>query len=54
MDPIYILTGLGTVVAAIAGLVITCRLERRALAARRARKETQTAARRTDGRPVAT
>ncbi len=37
MDFIYLLTGLGTVIAAIAGLVLTCYLERRWLTSRRPR-----------------
>ncbi len=35
MDFIYLLTGLGTVISAIAGLVLTCYLERRWLTSRR-------------------
>ena len=35
MDFIYLLTGLGTVIAAIAGLVLTCYLERRWLTSRK-------------------
>ncbi len=35
MDFIYLLTGLCTVIAAIAGLVLTCYLERRWLVSRR-------------------
>ena len=35
MDFIYLLTGLCTVIAAIAGLVLTCYLERRWLASRK-------------------
>ncbi len=35
MDFIYLLTGLCTVIAAIAGLVLTCYLERRWLTSRR-------------------
>ncbi len=35
MDLIYLLTGLCTVIAAIAGLVLTCYLERRWLTSRR-------------------
>jgi len=53
MDLTYILTGLGTVLTAIAGLVLTCYLERRALAARRNRPA-KTAAPAGDRNPVAT
>jgi hypothetical protein len=35
MDAIYIFTGLCTVVLAVGGLILTCHLERRSLAARR-------------------
>lgn len=38
MEIVYILTGLSTIAGAIVGLVITCRLERRALNARRQRR----------------
>lgn len=38
MDPIFLLTGLGTVVAAVAGLVLTCHLERRSLNGRKPSK----------------
>lgn len=35
MDPIYLLTGLLTVIGAIAGLFLTCYLERRSLHGRK-------------------
>lgn len=35
MDPIYLLTALVTVIGAVAGLVLTCHLERRSLNGRR-------------------
>lgn len=54
MELIYLLTGLCTVVAAIAGLILTCHLERRALAARRGQNGKQTAVRSADSRPIAT
>lgn len=53
MDPIYIVTGLFTIVAAVVGLILTCYLERRALAARRNREEKRIAAPGGDSRPVA-
>ncbi len=53
MDPIFLVTGLLTVVAAIAGLILTCHLERRALAARRGRIAKRTPAQNADNRPVA-
>jgi len=43
MDLAYILTGLGTVLTAIAGLILTCYLERRELNARRNRPAKTTA-----------
>ena len=53
MDLTYILTGLGTVLTAIAGLILTCYLERRALAARR-NQSSKTASAAGDRGPVAT
>jgi hypothetical protein len=35
MDAIYIVTGICTLVLAVGGLILTCHLERRSLAARR-------------------
>ncbi len=54
MELIYIVTGLCTVVAAIAGLILTCHLERRALIARRGQNGKQATARNADSRPIAT
>jgi len=54
MEMIYLLTGLCTVAAAIGGLILTCHLERRALAARRGQNGKQAAARSADNRPIAT
>jgi len=54
MDTIYILTGLCTVAAAIAGLVLTCYLERRSFAARRHHARKQPAAHHSESRPAAT
>jgi len=54
MELIYILTGLCTVVAAIAGLILTCHLERRALAARRGQNAKRATARSADSRTIAT
>ena len=54
MDPIFIITGLCTVLAAIGGLILTCHLERRALAARRGRTDKDLKPRSPDGRSIAT
>jgi len=52
MDPIFLVTGLLTVAAAIAGLILTCHLERRALAARRGRISKRAPTQNVDNRPV--
>ncbi len=54
MDTIYILTGLCTIAAAIAGLVLTCYLERRSFAARRSHARKQPAPHSSEGSPAAT
>jgi len=54
MDLIYIVTGLCTLALAIAGLVLTCHLERRSLGSRRSRAEKRMPARERDGQPIVT
>lgn len=39
MDPILIVSSLGTIVAAVVGLIVTCHVERRMLESRRRDKD---------------
>ncbi len=54
MDAIYILTGIFTAVLAVGGLILTCHLERRSLAARRNHLQKQATASDPGNNPVAT
>jgi hypothetical protein len=54
MDTIYILTGLGTFVLAVGGLILTCHLERRSLATRRNHMQKQSTSRGPGNSPVTT